>query len=154
MIEINKFRHVAIVVKDIEEMIRFYTEILGFAVKRRMELDSPEFREGVGVKDAKARGAHLTLTNDDFELELIEFEENVSEQVAACSNKTGYRYMAFIVDDIEHVFKTLKQYKIESISNEPICLKKPLQVAGFQFVYVKDPEGNIIEFNQLPKHAI
>jgi glyoxylase I family protein len=154
MIKINKFRHVAIIVKDLDKMVDFYTKVMGFNVKRMIEIESEDFRKGISIPNAKAKVAHLTHPDLAMELELFEFYNNQNDNPNPdISNMPGYRHIAFIVEDLEQCYKTLKDNNIEFFS-EPITVKEPASVAGFKFVYFKDPEGNIIELNQLPESEI
>lgn len=135
-------------------MINFYTKILGFETKRKFEIESEEFRVGVNIPGAKAKGAHLQHSNLEMEIELFEFIEGASDDVILSqANIHGYRHIAFVVEDLNRSYKELKENGIEFFS-EPITIKKPANVAGFQFVYFKDPEGNIIELNKLPEDEI
>ena len=56
------------------------------------------------------------------------------------------------MDDLKESWRELKEKGISFLS-EPIAVKEPKEVAGFQFVYFLDPEGNIIELNELPSGA-
>ena len=150
MINVTKFRHVAIVVEDLDRMINFYVDVLGFELKREIEIESDDFRRGVGLPDAKAKGAHLIVPNSDVEIEMFEFKEQIERNSElSLANHPGYRHIALIVDNLEETYECLEKEGIEFYS-EPIHVKEPANVAGFRFVYFKDPEGNIIELNQLP----
>lgn len=151
MINIQRFRHVALVVRDLDRMVEFYTRLLGLKLKRTFEIESEEFRKGIGVEDAKAKGAHLMVPDSNVEIELIQFDQSENEETSV-ANMTGYRHIAFIVDDLEKSFETLKENGIEFVS-EPITVTEPESVRGFQFVYFRDPEGNIVELNKLPEEA-
>jgi len=151
MIKINHFRHIGIIVKDLNKMIDFYTTVLGFNVKRAIEIQSEDFRKGIAIPNAKAKGAHLTHPNLSMEIEFFEFYENQNINPAPdIPNMPGLRHIAFIVEDLEGCYNALKNNNIEFFS-EPITIKEPADVAGFQFIYFKDPEGNIIELNKLPE---
>ncbi len=151
MINIQRFRHVALVVRDLDRMVEFYTRLLGLKLKRTFEIESEEFRKGIGVEDAKAKGVHLMVPDSNVEIELIQFDQSENEETSV-ANMTGYRHIAFIVDDLEKSFETLKENGIEFVS-EPITVTEPESVRGFQFVYFRDPEGNIVELNKLPEEA-
>jgi hypothetical protein len=56
------------------------------------------------------------------------------------------------VSNLQDAYSELKTKGIAFIS-EPITVKEPKEVAGFQFVYFRDPEGNIVELNQIPEWA-
>ena len=153
MINIQRFRHVAIIVEDLDRMVEFYTRVLGLELKRQFEIESEEFREGIGIEDAKARGAHLMVPDSNIEIELFQFihSQGVKEK-ASIANMIGYRHIAFIVDDLDKSFEILKGNGVEFFS-DPITVNEPESVRGFRFVYFRDPEGNIIELNKLPEKA-
>ncbi len=153
MINIQRFRHVAIIVEDLDRMVEFYTRVLGLELKRDFEIESEEFRKGIGIKDAKARGAHLMVPDSNVEIELFQFIDNQSvREKTSIANMIGYRHMAFIVDDLDKTVEILKGNGVEFFS-EPITVNEPESVRGFRFVYFRDPEGNIIELNKLPEKA-
>ena len=146
MIKIKKFRHIGLVVNDFEKMLDFYSIILGFKILKNFEISSSDFREGVGINNAKAKVAHLQIS-EDVELEMFEYNETLR-----CSNKNkanaeGFRHIALFVENLNESYTYLKSKNIEFIS-EPITINEPVTVAGFKFVYFRDPEGNIIELNQ------
>lgn len=151
---IQRFRHVALVAEDMPTLIDFYTQVLGFEVKRRYEVKTADFQRGVGVPGAEAMGVHLSLPNSPVELELFQFIAPRLPPAGAPlpANQPGYRHMALVVDNIQAAYAELKAKGITFLS-EPITFKEPKEVAGFQFVYFRDPEGNIIELNQLPDWA-
>jgi len=153
MINIQRFRHVAIIVEDLDRMVEFYTKVLGLKLKRDFGIESEEFRKGIGIKDAKAKGAHLMVPDSNVEIELFQFIDNHSvEEKTSIANMIGYRHMAFIVDDLDKSFEILKGNGVEFFS-DPITVNEPESVRGFRFVYFRDPEGNIIELNKLPEKA-
>lgn len=152
MINIKSFRHVAIVVNNLETMLAFYTKTLGFILKRKFEVESEDFRKGIGMPNAKAKAAHLALPDLDIEIEMFEFAEKIEAvEKGTGSNCPGYRHIALIVENLEESYEELKTKGIRFYS-EPILMKEPENVAGFRFVYFNDPEGNIIELNQLPRN--
>ena len=153
MINIQKFRHVAIIVEDLDRMVEFYTRVLGLELKRNFDIESEEFRKGIGIKDAKARGAHLMVPDSNVEIELFQFIDDLRvKEKTSVANMIGYRHMAFIVDDLDKTVEILKGNGVEFFS-EPITVNEPESVRGFRFVYFRDPEGNIIELNTLPEKA-
>ena len=147
--QIKRFRHIAIVAKDIDTMIHFYTNVLGFKLLRRFNNQSEELRKGIGVADAEAIMAHLSVPNTDVEIELFQFKNSVQISDSLPANATGYRHFSIVVKDLQETYNKLKQKKVFFLS-EPITVKMPKEVAGLKFVYFRDPEGNIIELNQLP----
>ena len=154
MINIKRFRHIALVVCDLEKMIDFYCHILGFKLKRRFEVKNEDFQKGVGIANAEAKGAHLTCPNSDVEMELFQFDTPQPEtrRIPPSANQSGYRHIAFVVDNLQDAYSKLESKGLNFLS-EPITMREPVEVAGFQFVYFQDPEDNIVELNELPKWA-
>jgi len=151
MYRIKRFRHVAIIANDLGKLVDFYTQILGFEVKRRYEIKSADFQNGVGVPGAEAMSVHLTIPNSTVELEMFQFTAPKLDSATSPlpANQPGYRHMALVVDNLQEAYLELKAKGIPFLS-EPVTYTEPKVVAGFQFVYFLDPEGNIVEFNQLP----
>jgi glyoxylase I family protein len=150
LFKIKRLRHIAIVVNDLEKMIDYYTQFLDFKVKRRYLINNDEFQKGIGIPNASAKGAHLGSPNCEVELELLEFYGKTHKNTDfLLPDVNGFRHIAFAVNDLASCYNQLKSKGAEFIS-EPVAIKNPKELAGIQFVYLKDPEGNIIELSQLP----
>ncbi|SJZ89987.1 VOC family protein [Selenihalanaerobacter shriftii] len=123
----KRIDHVEIIPSDIEVSITFYTEILGFKIKQREEVDASPIKEVV----------YLEL--DDSMLELLSVEEPKS------SSKTewqvGYRMLALEVKDMEDTIKYLEDKGIE-ISWGPVDLGSSKRAE------IRDPDGLPIELRQ------
>jgi catechol 2,3-dioxygenase-like lactoylglutathione lyase family enzyme len=152
MINIKSLRHIAIVVDNLEKMLDFYQNTLGFHLKKRFFMSGDDFEKGVGVKESSANVVHLEIPNSSITLELQEYspklkrEENLSK-----ANYNGFRHIAFLVEGIENIYNELKAKGINFVS-KPILVTQPENVKGVKFVYFKDIEGNIIELSELPKN--
>src|SRR5687768_203647 len=107
---IQRFRHVAIVAHDLSTLVDFYTQILGFKVKRRYEARSADFQNGVGVRGAEAIGVHMTMPNSAVELEMFQFTAPVTDSATPPlpANQPGYRHMALVVDNLQAAYIELK----------------------------------------------
>ena len=129
---------------------KFYESTFGCAVKRDFEINSEEFQKGIGIENACARCVHLTIPNSEVEIELFQFfKPNNSVASKQEINDFGIRHFALVIENMNDAIDELK-LKGVTIHSEPIKFEKPLEIKGFSFVYVKDPEGNIIELNELP----
>jgi lactoylglutathione lyase len=94
---IQKMEHTAIMVKDMDESIHFYSEILGFKVRLRGKRQDREL-------------AFLYLDSQpDMEIELIEDFHSTMEY-----NENGIvNHLAFTVGDIDSTINYLKGKEIE-----------------------------------------
>jgi catechol 2,3-dioxygenase-like lactoylglutathione lyase family enzyme len=76
MVGVERFRHIGIVVRDLDLMVAFYTYTLGLTLKRTFEVESEMFAKGVDIPGARAKGAHLMM--GETEIELLQFLSNLS----------------------------------------------------------------------------
>ena len=107
-----RFHHVHIVCKDLEKMIRFFTEVLKATL-----IDLRKF----GTAD----GASLDLNGTTVNLRVAKEDE---EMVGDASQSTyGYDHIGLEVEDIEDAFKdlTARGYSFFMSSTEILNLKSP-----------------------------
>jgi glyoxylase I family protein len=94
----KRIDHVEIVPSDLERSISFYTEVLGFRMKERIQIGAPELKQVV----------YLTLGGTT--LELLQYADPAP---ADPSVRVGYRTIALEVDDMEETVAYLAQKGIE-----------------------------------------
>jgi methylmalonyl-CoA/ethylmalonyl-CoA epimerase len=116
---LERIDHVAIVVKDLDESIRFYTEVMGMELDRILDL--PEFKLQVAF-----------VTKDGADIELMKFEDP--------SVPVGVRHICAQVPDVPEAAQELSERDVEVV--------RPLAQTslGFWYTMVRDPNGVIIEF--------
>ena len=151
--KIQRFRHIAIIVQSMEVMLHFYRDILGFRIIKDFRISNPEFQKGIGLPDASARCVHLALPESTGELELFEFAQpNNRNGDYPAINDPGFRHIALVVQNLDEVVAELKKKGV-IFHSAPVRFETPKEIKGFCFVYLKDPEGNFIELNELPEGA-
>lgn len=88
---------IAIVVRDYDEAIRFYTQVLGFEVVEDTPLDA--VKRWVRVRPAGSRGSDLLLAR-----------AATAEQETRIGNQTGGRVFLFLhTDDFERAYASLSE---------------------------------------------
>ena len=135
-----EFRHVGIVVKNLDLMERFYTE-LGFELYLKLD-ESGQFIENVvGIKDVRITTSKFRLNGTSI-LELIKYEKplSVKSYQKTNSNREGWSHLALTVNDYEK-FKSILDCYGGKIERNPLIS----DCGKFQVVYCLDPEENIIE---------
>jgi catechol 2,3-dioxygenase-like lactoylglutathione lyase family enzyme len=140
----NGLHHVGITVKDLDESISFYHEVLGlqFSNEPSPWFDSPELGPAVGVPGAALRQVSLRL--GDTTLELLEYTSPPSETTEPLrSNNIGASHVAFLVDDIEEAIADLEGKGITFFSGPNVVDEGVL--AGWRWVYFADPDGYPLE---------
>jgi catechol-2,3-dioxygenase len=136
------FRHVGIVVNDLQNMLHFYSEILG------MDVISNELEEGhflnkiLGYNDIKGDIIKLGKDNKTI-VELLDFNKKEIN-----SNKTliknGFTHFAITVSNVEELYDKLLQNNFFVISDPQVSVNKKFKVC-----FCKDPEGNFIEIVEI-----
>jgi glyoxylase I family protein len=122
----RRIDHVEIVSGNLDRSIRFYTDVMGFAIKERRKPSSPEIEEI----------AFLTL--GDTMLELLAIRNAAPRFTGA---QIGFRMMAIAVEDMDRAIDYLKGKGVE-ISMGPVSIGTSKR-AEF-----KDPDGLSIELRQ------
>ena len=124
-----KIHHIAITVSNLEESIKFYTQILGFKVGKQFSKE----RKGV-----LASATYVKL--GDFQIELWQFPDMKENQDALSDIKIkGIKHIAFEVDNLN---KT-----ISKLEGKGLKLTKPqLGASGHNYSFTTDPDGVALEF--------
>ncbi len=141
-----KFTHVNIIAKNYKKLADFYVTTLGCTpVLPERDLKGEWLDKATGIKGAHIKGIHLKLPgygDDGPTLEIFTYEEML-ETEALMANSYGFTHIAFEVPD---VYQTLDQALGKGAQPlGKITEKEVPNVGMLQFVYFRDPEGNIVE---------
>ncbi len=119
-----KFSHTMIRVKNIEESLRFYKEVMGLKVLRIMELED----------------ATLYFISDEKECTTIELTYNHKLPENGYSHGTYFGHLAFETDNIDKFSEKVKLHGLEYVY-PPFDIKK----GGPKIAFLNDPDGFSIE---------
>lgn len=116
----TRFTHVSISANDLEESVRFYTEVFGLE-----RIPSPAF--DIPVEWLRCGDQQLHLFERDVEA-------------------PPYHHFAFHVDDFEALYRTALERDLfdEYDDSDPVVYELP---DGSVQTYLRDPTGNRIEVN-------
>ncbi len=129
---IRKMSHVAIVVPDLQEAVKFWRDTLG------LTLDHIE-----NVPNQNSNVAFFPL--GDNELELVEPTDNESGLAKYLkSHGPGLHHLCFEVTNIEATLSELKSKSIRLINETPVLLDN----RKIAFIHPKDAYGVLIELCQ------
>lgn len=145
---IRGIHHVAVHVRDLDRMLRFYKEAFGFElVGEQFSWRDDEFLDRiVDVPGSAARGAMLRAGTCYMELFQYSAPEPESTRPLQPYDK-GYTHFCVDVTDIAEEFERLKG--LGMTFNEP----GPIDVGHVRTIYGRDPEGNLIEIQQTADHC-
>jgi methylmalonyl-CoA/ethylmalonyl-CoA epimerase len=135
MPEIKRINHVAIVVKDIDESLKFWETAFG------LKLDHVE-----EVPSQKAKVAFLPV--GDSEVELVQPTDPESGMGKFLATKgEGLHHLCFEVNDIDATLAALKEAGVRLIN------ETALELPGrkMAFVHPKASSGVLVELYQLTK---
>jgi catechol 2,3-dioxygenase-like lactoylglutathione lyase family enzyme len=140
--------HTGIVVADLERSIDFYHGVLGlpFATEPGDPVDDPELGPKLGVPGASLRMVAFRV--GEGLLELLEYLAPPSPvDVPLPQNAVGSHHVGFRVDDIEATVRALEAKGVEFLSGVTAIDDDVL--AGWRWVYFKDPDGITLELVEL-----
>jgi len=129
----KEIEHVHITTTNLEESVKFYTEVLGFKVHEKLLINNR------GISEV----AHLYLNNSRLELIEIKDASPVPDEP-----QVGYSMMALIVEDMEEAINHLIANNVK-ITKEPKSMRDSDR-GGFRGEF-QDNNGVTIEIRQLGK---
>ncbi len=139
------YKHTNIIASDWEVLSRFYQEVFGCTpVPPSRDLSGDWLETGTGVKGAQVKGIHLRLPghgNHGPTLEIFQYSENLVKSTPA-ANREGYGHIAFEVNDVQQALQKVLQHRGSRVGE---IVKTEVDNRRITFVYLADPEGNIIE---------
>jgi len=141
--------HVNLVVSDLEQMIVFYTTVLGLRLTKRETISGEWIAAVVGLTDVHADVAYLDFPNGP-RIELIRYNRPAAARPSEVdrANTPGIRHLAFRVDDIDAAAARIRAAGVKLFSNVQAVPETQVTYAGGvrkRLVYFADPEGNLLE---------
>lgn len=144
-----KYKHTNIVAQDWRKLAEFYQRVLGCTPVPPERAGTGEWvARSTGVPGAEVRGVHLRLPGygeSGPTLEIFQYNK-VETGPEPAINRPGLAHLAFEVDNVE----TARDEVIEA-GGRPLGELVTVEIprAGIiTFVYLTDPEGNIIELQR------
>lgn len=129
----SSFLHIGVTCKNPKIFEEFYSKYFGF--KRVRTLSLGENKELFFLKNES--GFY-------FEVFPMDEERPVPQSEGDGPHYPGWRHIAFMVDDVEA--------KLAEMGKDAVITLGPLAfddfIKGWRTVWIKDPEGNIVEISQ------
>lgn len=139
--------HVGITVRDLDVSVAFYHDLLGlpFVVPPTPWFEGDHLARGLGVAPpVSLRVALFQVGQGTTWFEILQYRSPASRtDRALVQSDIGAAHVAFHVDDIEMTYADLRAKGV-AFNSEPNTIDEgPL--AGWRWVYLKDPDGHTIE---------
>ena len=154
MIAGAKYGHTNLVARDWRALAKFYEDLFGCTpVPPERDFQGRDLERGTGIDGARLRGAHLRLPGHGPEgptLEVFNYNQ-LEERPPTAVNRPGYGHIAFMVDDVAAAHATVLEHGGRGVGD--IVTMTNAAGAVLTWVYVADPEGNVIELQSRPGRA-
>ncbi len=151
MAEASRLHHTGLTVADLDRSLAFYRDLLGFEVVLEQEKEGGYLGAIVGRPDAHVRMAHVQLPGSDHRLELFQYlrppGSEPSERLEPW--RIGPTHVCLIVDDLPSLHERLLAAGIDSFLSPPVEVDTGAN-AGGKALYLRDPDGALLELFQPP----
>ena len=137
------YRHMGIIVKDLEKSRRFYEGILGLEMVQDYTDESKYIHDLLGLYETKIQIMKLK-TKDGIIIELLKYVKHPTEYSNKPFYNVGNCHVAFTVADANQMYKKLQKVGIEVIS-EPLLSSEKIAKVFFCI----DPDGVRIELVEI-----
>lgn len=145
----RNFSHIGMSVKNIEKVVDWYSDVLGFYIIMPVTKVENESDTAIGIMCQDVFGkkfenfkiAHLS-TGDGIGIEMFEFPENKEEKVVFNPYQNGIFHFSIQDPNIEEL--------VEKIINNGGKQRMPIREyypssKPYKMVYMEDPFGNVFE---------
>lgn len=144
---IRGIHHIALVTANLERLLHFYRDGLGFEEVTRGGWDTSseaadKFDHVVGLKGSSAEA--VMLSSGNLIIELFQYSSPAPQpsQPASQANMPGWRHIGLDVVNIEEVYE--RMCAAGGSFDAP-----PQDLGNLKAVYGRDPDGNLIEIMEL-----
>ena len=141
-----RFAHLSVVARDADRLAEFYKKVFGCKeIGSRKTISGEKVSRGNGVPNSEIYSIWLTLPGLERPfLEIHEYKQ-IKDRPLPLVDEPGYGHVAFEVEDICAIRDEIvraggrDQGEITSLGPDD---------ATFLAVYMRDPEGNVIELEE------
>ncbi|MBM3131355.1 MAG: VOC family protein [Chloroflexi bacterium] len=147
-----KYVHTNLIARDWKRLAEFYTRVFGCTlVPPERDLSGRWLDDATAIAHAHIRGAHLRLPgygDAGPTLEIFQYDSE-QEKPNTAVNRPGFGHLAFAVDDVDAA-----RDAVIAAGGRAVGKIVSVEIPGagaIRFVYVTDPEGNVIELQHWRK---
>jgi len=148
--KLSGMHHLGMTVRNIDDSIRFYRDVLGMALVGRREcVDENYVAQQTGYEKVKLSVASFRVQPDNEQsLEVVQYLNHVGEPADTSTNRPGNTHLCLLVDDLALAYDDLRAAGVE-FRSEPVHITAGPNNGGL-VVYFYDPDRYVIEMFQPP----
>jgi predicted enzyme related to lactoylglutathione lyase len=144
-----RYAHTNLVARDWRKLADFYEGVFGCKrVPPERKIRGQWLDDATGVADARISGIHLRLPGFGDEgptLEIFQYGR-LEASLEPVANRPGFGHIAFAVDDVQAAYDAVLAAGGREVGK--VVTTEIPDAGKIAFVYVADPEGNIIELQK------
>jgi predicted enzyme related to lactoylglutathione lyase len=144
-----RYTHTNLIAQDWRKLAEFYQQVFGCVpVPPERDLAGAWMDEATQIAGAHLRGMHLRLPgygDAGPTLEVFQYDQ-AQERAETAVNRPGLSHIAFAVDDVQAA-----RDAVVAAGGHDLGKLVSVEIPGagqITFIYVADPEGNIIELQR------
>ncbi len=138
--------HASLSVSDIDRSAKWYCDVLGMEVFRRLDTESRELETLSALRGAHVRTAFLRQPGEAFTIEFTQYVSPPAPKLpVGQNNAVGSYHLGFQVEDVEAAYQRMKAQGVR-FKSPPISFP-----SGTKACYFHDPDGIILEIIQYPR---
>ncbi|MEM8638206.1 MAG: VOC family protein [Cyanobacteria bacterium P01_G01_bin.54] len=144
---------IGITVSDLDEAIRFYSEVLTFEKISDVEVLGAEMEALQGVFGVRMRVVQMQLGDEVIELtEYLAPPGGRPIPIDSRSNDLWFQHIAIVVSDMDAAYARLREFDVQHVSTGPQTLPESIPAAaGIKAFYFQDPDGHNLEVIFFPE---
>jgi catechol 2,3-dioxygenase-like lactoylglutathione lyase family enzyme len=146
MVSGARYVHTNLIARDWRALVRFYVEVFGCEpVPPQRDQQGAWLDTATSLTGAHLRGMHLRLPGGEPDGPTLEIYSYDQTHVRASSmpNDSGYGHLAFSVEDVPSAVDEVLEHGGSLLGQ--IATTAVVGVGELELIYLRDPEGNIIE---------
>ncbi|MCC7369930.1 MAG: VOC family protein [Chloroflexi bacterium] len=141
--------HAGITVSDLDRAIGFYRDVLGLELFVVADRADETIGQIVGYRGARIRLAFCGIPGDTARVELLQYLQPTGASNDGETYRPASGHVCFRVADIEQHYARLVTAGYAPRSTGPVTILEGPNTGARAF-YVRDPDGNTVEFFQPP----
>ena len=141
---ITQIRHTGLVVADLDGALRFWRDLLGFKVEKKMDESGPHIDAMMGLKDVRVTTVKMTAPEGGM-MELLHFQSHPDNPIwLGKPYSTGFTHIAMTVVNLDVAYKKL--------ADAGAVFPAPPQYSPdgiVKVIYCRGPEGVLLELVEM-----